>query len=139
MEETTMRRILIACVLALGGCASEQTIENGVFEATCVSEGVRIDQDGEEPYDVTHSGTVEIRNGVLVREPCGMPIVGFDGYAFDLVSTSCEEPTRTSYFDGGMGTLEGDALRWEVDGVSEELATGVRYEYHSTCTATRIP
>lgn len=135
-----MRRILIACVLALGGCTTYgQMIENGVFEATCVAEGVRIDQDGEEPYSVTHNGVVEIRNGILVREPCGMSIVGFNGYAFDLVGASCEEPTTTSYFDGGTGTLEGDVLRWEVDGTTEELATGVRYEYRSTCTAMRIP
>ena len=133
------RSMFLGVLLLLGGCGSPATLpELAVFEATCVTDGIRIDGSDVTPYNMPGTGVVEIRGANLVRGPCALPIVGFDGHAFDLTAGSCTETDRHSFYDGGFGTLDGDALAFEIDGATEELATGVRFEYHSTCTATRI-
>ena len=132
------RSMFLGVLLVLGGCGSPAALpELAVFDGTCVSEGVQINGAEVTPYDLTSAGVVEIRAANLVRGPCAMPIIGFDGVAFDLTASSCEEDGRHMYLDGGMGTLDGDTLRFEVDGATEELSTGIRYEYHSTCTAVQ--
>lgn len=134
------RTHVIVCVLALAGCGSAEPIADGVYNGTCVSSGVQITLDGTEtPYMITQSGVVEIRRGLLIRGDCAIPIIGYDGRAFDLTATGCEEPETTSFFDGGSGTLGNGVLRFEVDATTDRLEDGTRFEYHAACEAFEVP